>query len=411
MSEKIVIVGNGIAAITAIKSIRQIDTVSEIHLFGDERFYPYNRVALSKGLINKLEEDKILLQKKDWYKENNVNLNIDTKVVSINTDRREVELSKGTKVSYTKLLLANGAKNRVPPVKGINKKGVLTLKTLQDARKIIDEIKDMETIVNIGGGIQGLETAWTLSKLGKKVIIAEISERLMPKELDKKASKILERAIKNHNIKVMLNTEVNEVLGENKVKGFKTKDGIVIECDGVVYSIGIKPNIDILEGTGIETNYGVIVNEKMETNVKDVYAAGDVAEYDNNIYGLWNIAIGQGKVAGYNMVGKEAIYEHIVPVTRLSAFNLSLFSMGDVNEADASEILVEDNSEKNSYKKILIKDNKVIGAVVIGNIKSSPVLKKAIENETDLSGIDYKNMSIDEFVDTLKSKKRKLIMK
>lgn len=409
MTEKIVIVGNGIAAITAIKSIRQVDTVSEIHLFGDERFYPYNRVALSKGLLNKLEEDKILIQKKDWYKENNVNLNIDTKVVSINTHRREVELSKGTKVSYTKLLLANGAKNKIPPAKGINKKGVLTLKTLQDAWDMVDEIKDMGTIVNIGGGIQGLETAWTLSKLGKKVIIAEISERLMPKELDKKASKILEKAIKDHNIKVMVNTEVNEVLGENRVEGFKTKDGTAVKCDGVVYSIGIKPNIDILEGTGIETNYGVIVNDKMETNVKDVYAAGDVAEYDNHIYGLWNIAIGQGKVAGYNMIGKEAIYEHIVPVTRLSAFNLSLFSMGDVNEADASEILVEDNSEKNSYKKILIKNNKVIGAVVIGNIKSSPVLKKAIENETDLSGIDYRNMSIDEFIDTLKGKKESLL--
>ena len=405
MNNKIVVVGNGIAGITAIKSIRKIDTESEIHLFGDEKFNPYNRVRLSKGLLNKLEEDKILLQKKDWYQVNKIKLYKDTKVICIDTAKKEITLSNNSKMSYTKLLLANGASNIEPPISGIDKLGVLTLRTLEDAWNIIDGLKSKKKVLNIGGGIQGLETAWILSQMGKKVVLAELLPRIMPKQLDEKASKILKRAVENKGIEVMIGTRITEIYGDGEVEGFKTSSGDSISCDMVTYSIGIKPNIELLKGSGIDTDKGIIVNERMETNIKDIYAAGDVAELNNQIYGLWNISIGHGKVAGLNIVGEESIYEHIVPVTTLNAFNISLFSMGVVDENEATNVVLEDRSEENVYNKVFIKDNRVIGAIVIGNIRYSPILKIAIEKDINLSGIDYENVSFDELLEIIKERK------
>ena len=405
LNEKIVIVGNGIAAITAIKSIREIDKDTEIHLFGDEKFFPYNRIRLSKGILDKLEEEKILLQKKDWYESNGIKLYKDKKVISIDTDKKEVIISGNLKISYTKLLLANGSSNISPSITGIDKAEVFTLKTLDDAWNIIEGIKSNEKILNIGAGIQGLETAWNFSQMDKKVILAELSPRIMPKQLDETASKILKSAVEKQGIEVMLGTEVLEICGETKVEGFKTDKEDLIHCDMVNYSIGIKPNIELLKDSYIKTNKGIIVNEKMETNIKDIYAAGDVAEFNNENYGLWNIAISHGKVAGLNIVGKESIYKHIVPVTTLSAFNISLFSMGIVDENKSTNVVVEDKSDENIYNKVFINNDKVIGAIVIGDTKYSPILKAAIEKEIDLTGIDYKNVSFDDLLEIIKDRK------
>lgn len=406
MSDKIIIVGNGIAAISAIKGIREIDKDSEIKLFGDEKFYPYNRLRLSKGLMGTLEEDKLLLQKKDWYEANNVELFVDTKISSINTEKKEVELSNGTRLGYTKLLLANGASNFIPDINGINKRGVFTLRTLQDAKNIVEVTSSSKTILNIGGGILGLELAWILSQAGKKIIISELAPRLMPRQLDIRASEILEKAVRVNDIDIMLNSQISEIsVREDGVEGFITDDGKFFNCDIITYSIGIRPNINIVKGTSIKTNKGIIVNEKMETSVDDVYAVGDVAEFEGRVYGLWNIAISQGTTAGYNIVGKETKYKYIAPVTTMNAFGLSLFSMGIIDENEGMNILVEDHKDNNNYKKLFIKDNKIIGTIVIGDTKISPILKKAIENQLDLGNIDYKNVYIDEIIETLKNSK------
>lgn len=405
LNHKIVIVGNGITAVTALKSIRDVDKNSEIHLIGDEKFFPYNRIRLSKGLLNTLEEDNILLQKKEWYKSNNINLHLNTEVTSINIKEKKVQLSNGNTIDYTKLLLAQGAHNLKPTISGINKKGVTTLRTLKDAWNIIEQIKNSNVVLIIGGGIQGLEIAWILSNMGKKVIIAELLPRLMPNQLDEKASKILQKAVRSHGIDIMLNTEISEIYGEDIVEGFTTKKGNSIPCNMIVYSIGIKSNTEILKDTGININRGIIINEQMETNIKDIYAAGDVAELNHKISGLWNISIGQGKVAGYNIAEKCAIYEHIVPVTTLKAFNLSLFSMGIIEEDKATDIIVEDKSE-NIYNKVFLNNNKIIGAIVIGQIRYSPALKIAIEKEIDLSDVNLNNVTFKDLIEIIKKKNK-----
>lgn len=404
MLDKIIIIGNGIAALFAIKAIREVDKDSEIHLFGEEVFYPYSRIRLSKGLLSTLQEDKILLQKREWYDDNNINLYLGSKIVSIDTDKKVVKLYDDGLISYTKLLLAAGSSNNKPNITGIEKPGVYSLRTLQDAWDIMDGLKNSQTILVIGGGVQGLEIAWALVQMDKNVIIAQITDRLMSKQLDEKCSKILKNKVIEKGVKILFNANVSEIIGKDRVEGFKLSNGEKYECDAVIYSIGTRPNIDFLQGTPIDTDRGIIVNNRMETNIEGIFAAGDIAQYNGNIFGLWNIAIEQGKVAGYNMAGRDTKYKYVPPVTTLNAFDLTLFSMGIVDETMVTDTMVEENIGDNTYKKIFIKDNYIKGAIVVGNIRLSPVLKSAIEKKVSLEGVDYKNMPIDDLIQLLKTK-------
>lgn len=402
MSNRVIIIGGGIAAINAIKAIREVDSEIDIYLFQNEKFYPYNRIRLTKSLFDNLEEEKILLQKKEWYRLNKVNLYLNKNVIEIDTNKEEVILDDGSRFSYDKLLLANGSSNFVPPIDGINKREVYTIRKLNDIQNIKDSIDNKKVILNIGGGIQGLEIAWILHQHGKNVIIAEVQQRLMPRQLDARASSILQKAIEGFKIELLLNTQVKSIVGKEAVKGVITKSDNKVDCDMVIYAVGIRANIELLKNTPIKTNIGVIVNDKMETNIENIYAAGDVAEFNGRVNGLWNIAIEQGKTAGYNMVGKNVAYSKIVPVTTMNAFNISLFSMGNVDEQYCTQALVDEASDGLSYKRIFIKDNKIIGAIVIGDIKNSPILKSAIEREIMIKELDLSSMSVNDLLAKLK---------
>ena len=402
MDRNIVIVGGGIAAISAIKAIRELDNEITISMFSDERFYPYNRLRLTKSLFGKLEEDNILLQKKEWYEANKVELNLHKKVVDIDVEKQHIVLDNGETVQYYKLLLACGASNFKPPIEGIDKENVFTIRYLQQAWDLKESVKYNNNPLIIGGGIQGLETAWELNQQGEKVSIAEIQPRLMPNQLDERASTILQHIIKSFGIKIYLNSMVQKIVGEGKVSGIVTKEGNEIPCDMVIYNAGIRPNIELLKNTSINAHKGVVVDNKMETNIKGVFAAGDVAEYKDRVFGLWNIAIEQGKTAGYNIMDKDIAYKEVAPVTTLNAFGISLFSMGNTKEVESDKTLIEDNFDNKTYKRIFIKDNKIIGAIVIGDTKKSPILKTAIEGEVSLEQIDLLNISVEELLASLK---------
>lgn len=404
MNKRIVIIGSGIAGVTAAKAIREVDSESEVFLIGEEKYYPYNRIRLSKGMFSQLEENSILLQKKEWYEQNNIKILVNTKVISVSTNCQEVLLYNGTKIKYDRLLFANGARNRMPQINGITKNGVFTLRTLNDALEIKGELEESKKIVVIGGGIQGLEMAWILHQHGKKVVICELLSRLMPSQLDEDASYMLKDIIRSYGIQVLTNTAVKEILGDNKVEGILIDGNVELECDAVIYSTGIKPNIELLEKDSVSATGGILVNNKMETNIKNVYAAGDIAKYNNAFSGLWNIAIAQGRVAGYNIAGREAVYENITPVTTFNAFGISLFSMGCIDETKPINILVEKNVDLKEYKKIFIKNNKIVGTIVIGDTKKSPLLKSSIEKEINVDKVDLSTISINELFEKLKDK-------
>ncbi len=399
LNDRIIIIGGGIAGISAIKAIRETDSTTEIHMISNEKFYPYNRLRLTKGLFGNLSSEDILLQKKEWYEINKVNLHIDKEVTWIDVKEHKVILNDGDKLNFSKLLLASGAHNFTPPIEGIEKENVYTIRHLEDAWAVKEVVGTKKKPLIIGGGIQGLETAWELNQHGEEVAIAEIQSRLMPMQLDIRASQILRNIIEGYNIKVYLEMQVYKILGGNEVTGVSGENGLQISCDMVVYNAGIRSNINFLKDTPIQYNKGVIVNNKMETSVEDIYAAGDVVEFGGRTFGLWNIAIEQGKSAGYNMIGRDKIYKNIVPVTTLNAFGISLFSMGNVDEDKCHYSLIEESEYDKAYKRIFIHDNKIVGAIVIGDTKKSPILKSAIENQTLIDKFDlYKVFVKDEMI-------------
>ncbi len=408
MGKQIIVVGAGIAAINGIKAIREFDREVAIDLFSAEPVAPYNRMRLSKGLFATLDEVPNLLQKKDWYDQNQVTLHLGEAVATINEREQTVTLRSGRKYGYDQLLLANGARNRAPAIEGLVNEKVATLRNSADAYTIQQRLAKTHTntILNIGGGIQGLETAWILTQQQKKVIIAELQPRLMPLQLDEQASRIVKAVVEAAGVEVLTGTQIVRI--DDAADGFYavTQTGKRIGCDLLLYATGIKSNTEIVRETAIRVNQGIVVNERMQTSVANVYAAGDVAEYQGRVYGLWNIAVEQGKTAGHNIVNQPATYHTIVPVTTLNGYGISLFSMGNIDETSASLAIVDEDQERRVYRRIFVRDHRIVGAIMIGDTTKSPVLKTAIEQQLPLENIPWSEITVAELMEYLKNLKK-----
>ncbi|MEH7544021.1 FAD-dependent oxidoreductase, partial [Bacillus thuringiensis] len=395
--------GSGVAAVNAAKTIREYDKGSNIFIFGEEPLLPYKRIKLSKDLYSDLHSEKVLIKKKKWYQDNHISVFINTKVVKINTDEQFIVTSNEAVFSYHKLLICTGANNRRLEINGINKKNIFTIRDMKEADELKGHLEDKESVVTIGGGVQGLETAWSILKDGKKVSIVEVAPLLMRRQLDTKSSLLLKRKIEKEGVKVYLNTSIDSILGKESVTGIKMNDNSQINCDSIVYSIGVTPNTKLVHDTAIKLNRGIVVDEKMRTNIDSVYAAGDVAEVNNEIEGLWGTALEQGRVAGSNMVSKTAIYKKEIPTTIFNAFNVSLFSIGVVNEEQCDTTIVEEDG-KEKYTRLFIKDNKIVGVISLEGVAASIPYKSAIEKHVSLEGIDLLNTNISEIMSKLKEK-------
>ncbi|PHC36232.1 FAD-dependent oxidoreductase [Bacillus toyonensis] len=401
MEKKFIIIGSGVAAVNAAKTIREYDKESNIFIFGEEPLLPYKRIKLSKDLYSDLHSEKVLIKKKKWYQDNHISVFINTKVVKINTDEQFIVTSNEAVSSYHKLLICTGANNRRLEINGINKKNIFTIRDMQEADELKGYLEDKESVVTIGGGVQGLETAWSILKAGKKVAIVELAPSLMSRQLDTKSSLLLKRKIESEGVNVYLNTSIDSILGKESVTGIKVNGNYQINCDSIVYSIGVTPNTTLVHDTAIKLNRGIVVDEKMRTNIESVYAAGDVAEVNDEIEGLWATAMEQGRVAGSNMVSKTAIYKKDIPTTIFNAFNLSLFSIGLVNEEQCDITIVEEDG-KEEYTRLFIKNNKIVGVISLEGVVASILYKSAIEKQLSLEGIDLINTNISEIMSKLK---------
>ncbi|WP_105616074.1 NAD(P)/FAD-dependent oxidoreductase [Vallitalea okinawensis] len=400
MKKQYIIIGNGIAGVTAASVIRELDHKCHIYLIGEEQYKPYNRMRLSKGILQNLNETNTRLKKEEWYDEQKIHLICDKKVDNVDPINKCVYLEDESSLTYNGLLIASGANNRELTIHG-QKKGTHTIRRLEDLNQAKDDLEKAENILIVGGGIQGLEMAWELSKGNKHVIIVEKSSNLMPKQLDSEAAKRIEEKCKSHNIELLLGTSIDSIFGENQVTSFTTNTGKSYNADMIIYAIGIKANVPHFKNIELKTKEGVQVNDRMMTNIDHVFAAGDVAEYNGHIFGLWNIAMEQAKVAAHNMVGHESLYNPPTPVTTMNAFNLPLFSMGVINKSDSDEDVID--YSKDQYHRILLKDHQIIGAISIGDIKHSPVLKKAIERKRIINNSD--DVSFNDLLQILKESK------
>ncbi|MDQ0496749.1 NAD(P)/FAD-dependent oxidoreductase [Paenibacillus brasilensis] len=371
-----VIIGGSVAAVNAAKAIRDHDELAEISIYGEEASLPYNRVKLSKGLFTDLHSDKILIKKEKWFANQRIHVYSGIKITAIHAADSTIETANGQTVAYDKLLLCTGAYNRKLLLDGASLRNVHNIRFRQDADKLKTELQKGDRICIIGGGIQGVETAWSFQQAGYAVTILEASQRLMPRQLDEKASAILTQRITEQGTKVSLGQGVKRIIGTDHVEGVELQDGSVIPCEHVVYSIGIVPNTELARQIGLDIGLGILVNAQMETSSVNIYAAGDVAEFQNRVDGLWESAIEQGKIAGANMAGASVSYQRPIPVTLSNSYECPLFSMGLVDEQDCDTSLNSENQV--SYTRMFIQNGSICGVIGFGDALASLPFKTAI---------------------------------
>ncbi|WP_438492533.1 NAD(P)/FAD-dependent oxidoreductase [Paenibacillus sp. IHBB 3054] len=396
MTKHYVIVGGGVAAVHAAKAIRDQDAESEISILGEEDQLPYNRIKLTKGLFTDLHSEKVLIKKEKWYRDNRISVKTSTRISSVHPDQQLVETEDGQSVSYHKLLLCMGARNRALPIEGACLNNVHTLRDMNDADRLKDSLQNGSRVAVIGGGVQGIETAWALHEAGYQVTVIEAFHRLMGRQLDEKSSQLLKDTLERSGVKVILQSGVASITGTEFVTGITLDDQSHFSCDHVVYSIGIVPNTALVNGSNILVRQGILVNEQMQTSDPHVYAAGDVAEINGYVEGLWGGAIEQGRIAGNNMAANLTVYRRVVPVTLFNAFGLSLFSIGNVDERQCDMAVC--GEENGAYTLIYVKDNTITGAISWQGAAASLVYKAAVEQGITLTGIDLNGSNIVEIM-------------
>jgi flavorubredoxin/NADPH-dependent 2,4-dienoyl-CoA reductase/sulfur reductase-like enzyme len=382
--ERFIIVGNGAAGTSACQEIRKRNPVADIELISSEHVAGYNRPMLTKGILSKVEGLTFNIKPENWYKENNIKVTLNTTVTGIDAEKKTLTLSNGESRNYDKLVLAIGAESNVPAMEGVDLEGVFSIRSLKDIDRIKAYLPKAEKVAVIGGGVLGLEAAWEIRKAGKEVTLIQNSKHLMNKQLDARGSEILRGIVEKAGITVNGGTGCARITGSGeKAANVELKDGTVIEAQMVLFSSGIKANTEIAKSCGVEADRFILVNERMETNKKGIFACGDCAVYEGKSYGLWNQAIDMGKVAGANAAGDEVTYETIVPATAFSGMGTSLFSVGDSGkDPDKKYKSFEIYDEaKNSYEKLYFVNNRFVGGILIGDVSKSARLLDAFKKQ------------------------------
>ena len=264
---------------------------------------------------------------------------------------------------------------------------MFTLRTLKDAIEIKRYAEQSKRVVLIGGGVLGLEVGNSLRKTGHSIFVVEFFPRLLPRQMDKEGAEILKTQMEKMGFAFFLGAKTREITGDEKVKSVILDDGTIIDCDMVIISAGVKPNAELADKLGIKCNKGIPVNDGLETEIKDIYAAGDIAEHRGICYGIWPAAEEQGKTAGINMSGGSAIYTGTLPSNVLKIAGINLISAGDIDPDKNLESIVQKNGESFIYRKLVIKDNYIAGCILYGNIDVWKKIKKAMDEKKDISRI------------------------
>lgn len=375
---KILILGGGIAGISAAEEIRRNSEKAYITIVSAEKHLPYYRLNLSRYLAKEVNRENLNIYPESWYKENGINLIQGKEAIEINTDKNKVKLEDDRELSYDKLIIAMGAHAFLPPIPGNNLKNVVTVRKIENVEQILGEMNKIESCVCIGGGILGLEVAGAIAKNGVKVTLLEGSDWLMPRQLNKKAAIILTKYLKNIGVEVKENAKVKEIIGENSCQGVALSSGEVLKSKIVIITTGVRTNTYLVRKAGLEVDKGLIVNNYMETSNKNIYGAGDVTEYNGTLYGLWNVAQFQGKVAAQNAIGNETQFGGIPRSNVLKVLGLDMFSIGEFNPKDGSYYQYEqEGSDK--YFNFVLRDGKMVGSIIIGDKALIIKVKQAVE--------------------------------
>ncbi len=385
--KQLVMIGNGMAGVRTIEEIQKLNPeMFEITIFGAEPHPNYNRIQLSTVLQGDTELNDIILNNWDWYKENNIKLYTGEKVTAIDTQNKQVLSENGTRVPYDELILATGSKAFILPVPGSDKEGVTGFRDIQDTETMIAAAGKYKKAVVIGGGLLGLEAARGLLNLGMEVDVVHLMGHLMERQLDPVASDMLKKELESQGMNFLLEKQTAEIFGEDRVEGLRFTDGTETKADLVVMAVGIKPNVSLAKESGLYVNRGIVVSDLMETNVESVHAVGECAEHREITYGLVAPLYEQAKVLAEHICGRKALpYEGSVTGTQLKVAGVDLFSAGEIFDDESAEIIRIHNEFAGVYKKVILRDNRIVGIVMYGDTKESSRLFRLMTAKEDIS--------------------------
>jgi nitrite reductase (NADH) large subunit len=395
-----VIIGNSAAGIKCAETIREKDPIGTIRIITDEVYHAYSRCLLPDYLAAEQDEDSLRIREIDFYEKNNIIVEFGVKAEEIKPESKEVFLGNGRVVGYDKLLIATGSRSLMPPIPGLNGENIFGLRTLQDAKRILKALPGTRRAVVIGGGFVGLEAAYALYSKGIEVTVVERLPQILPNQFDQKAAQILSRDMQQEGIRIITGNGVKEVLNPTlwqklfgkKGKGVLLENGETLKCELIIVTAGAQPNIEVAQGAGVAVERGIVVDDYMESTVKDIFAAGDVVETADAVTGksqlspIWPNAIVQGRIAGLNMAGIPTPYTQQIGMQNAVEFREVPAIAAGITEPEANdEVIIVERLNRNKYKKFIIRDGKLVGMILVGDIRQAGVYNALIKNKIDVS--------------------------
>ncbi|MDD8020954.1 MAG: FAD-dependent oxidoreductase [Acidobacteriota bacterium] len=382
-----IILGHGLAGTMAGKTLRELGSPAEIIIIGEEKYPYYPRPNLIDFIAGDLPLNRMFAFPPDWAEKQKIQVNYGRRITGLDKEKMAVEIDGQEWIKGDNLVLATGAAPLLPGIPGVEKKGVFSLRTIDDAQSLLEFLTagpEPEVVV-LGGGLLGLEIARAILKRGlKTVTVVEYFNRLLPRQLDETGARLLRVQLEKMGLKFLLGKEAAEIEGEGKVSQIKFKDGSQLPAGAIIVAAGVKPRIELALKAGLSCNRGLLVDDYLQTSQAGIYAAGDVAEHRGRIYGLIPAAFDQARTVAYNLAGQEKKYEGTVPANTLKVAGVFLTTAGLIlPEGEGFEILSRLDEEQGVYKKLVFKDNQLVGAIWLGVKKGGQEISRLVQARKD----------------------------
>ncbi|MBD8500429.1 nitrite reductase large subunit NirB [Paenibacillus arenosi] len=389
-TEQLLLIGNGMAGVRTIEAILERNSTKyEITIVGEEPYTNYNRIMLSHVLQNKMTVDEIITHPMQWYKDNDIQLIHHDPAARIDTDNKRVITASGVCIPYNKCIIATGSRSFILPIEGAQLQGVVGFRTIDDTMQMIEQAKSCKRAAVIGGGLLGLEAAKGLIDQGMEVTVVHLEKWLMETQLNEQAGQLLKKDLEQQGIQFLMEKKTARIRGTTKVEALEFSDGTVLEADLVVMSVGIRPVTGMAKEAGLHVERGIVVDDFMATSAEGVYAVGECAEHNQMTYGLVAPLYEQANVLADVLTGRVTEgYRGSTVSTSLKVSGCDLFSAGIIHERDDIKAIEAYNGLANSYKKLFIQNNKVVGIVLYGDTTEENRYYKMLRDKVDITTLN-----------------------